>query len=155
MFRYLFSIFVLAVVSVLAKSPYEILGLDKNATDQEIKGAYRKLALKYHPDKNPDEDKDEAAEKFREVSEAKDTLLDKSKRANIDGSGDWFQTYDSSNFDIPTFQNLQEMFKDVEWESEEVLDEEPVVKKPKRGGKKDRKDKKGGQKGKGKGKKVL
>ena len=52
------------------KNYYEILGVSPNATQEEIKEAYRKLVLKYHPDKVPPEKKKEAEEKFKEISEA-------------------------------------------------------------------------------------
>lgn len=67
------------------KDYYEVLGVSKTATEDEIKKAYRKLAVKYHPDKNPGDK--EAEKKFQEISEAYDTLSDKSKRAAYDNYG--------------------------------------------------------------------
>ncbi|MEW6235779.1 MAG: molecular chaperone DnaJ [Candidatus Omnitrophota bacterium] len=64
---------------------YEVLGVSKNASQDEIKKAYRKLALKYHPDRNPD-DKD-AVEKFKEATEAYEVLGDDSKRRDYDQFG--------------------------------------------------------------------
>ncbi len=64
---------------------YEVLGVSKSATPEEIKKAYRQLALKYHPDRNPD-DKD-AEEKFKEAAEAYSVLSDENKRARYDRYG--------------------------------------------------------------------
>lgn len=64
---------------------YEVLGLQKGATEAEIKSAYRKLAKKYHPDLNPDNPEAEA--KFKEINEANDVLSDPDKRARYDQFG--------------------------------------------------------------------
>ena len=64
---------------------YEVLGLSKGATDDEIKKAYRKMAKQYHPDLHPDDPK--AAEKFKEVNEANDVLSDPQKRQRYDQFG--------------------------------------------------------------------
>jgi molecular chaperone DnaJ len=65
---------------------YEVLGVGRNASADEIKKAYRKLARKYHPDANPD-NKEEAEAKFKEISEAYVVLSDPEKRANYDRFG--------------------------------------------------------------------
>ena len=70
---------------------YEVLGVSKNATEDEIKKAYRKIAIQYHPDRNPGDK--EAEEKFKEAAEAYSVLSDKQKR----------QQYDQFGFDGPNF----------------------------------------------------
>src|SRR6266850_2425777 len=64
---------------------YEVLGVERGATDEEIKRAYRKLAVKFHPDKNPEDP--HAEEKFKELGEAYDALIDPNKRAAYDRFG--------------------------------------------------------------------
>ena len=72
------------------KDYYKILGVSKDASAQEIKKSYRKLALKYHPDKNPGNK--QAEEKFKEISEANEVLSDPGKRKKYDAIGsDWRQ----------------------------------------------------------------
>lgn len=72
------------------KCYYEVLGIAKSASEADIKKAYRKLAIKWHPDKNPN-DQEAAAEKFKEIGEAYEVLSDKKKR----------QQYDQFGFDGP------------------------------------------------------
>ena len=64
---------------------YEVLGIDKSASEKELKSAYRKLAKKYHPDANPGDKQSE--EKFKELSEAYDILKDPEKRKLYDKFG--------------------------------------------------------------------
>jgi curved DNA-binding protein len=70
----------------MASDYYAVLGLEKNAGADQIKKAYRKLALKYHPDKNPDDKK--AEERFKEISEAYAVLSDPEKKQQYDQYGD-------------------------------------------------------------------
>jgi molecular chaperone DnaJ len=67
------------------RDPYEILGVQREAQDEEIKRAYRKLAVKFHPDKNPGDS--QAEERFKELGEAYDILMDPEKRAAYDRYG--------------------------------------------------------------------
>jgi len=69
----------------MKKDFYEILGIDRGATDTEIKKAYRKKAIKYHPDKNPDDKS--AEEKFKKAAEAYEVLSDDNKKARYDQYG--------------------------------------------------------------------
>lgn len=99
---------------------YNILGVSKTASQDDIKKAYRKLALKWHPDKNPD-NKDEAERKFKELAEAYEVLSDKSKRDEYDRFGNDRMRYtgsSSSDFssDFPgftfTFRSPDEVFRE-------------------------------------------
>lgn len=95
---------------------YEILGVQRNASEKEIKAAYRKLARKYHPDVN--KDKPDAEERFKEVAEAFAVLSDSTKRTQYDRGGhkafgagfDPFAGADPGNFDIG-FGDLSDIFK--------------------------------------------
>src|SRR5438445_10131160 len=64
---------------------YEVLGVPRNASEEDVKKAYRKLARQYHPDRNPGDKQAEA--RFKEVQEAYDVLSDKEKRAQYDQFG--------------------------------------------------------------------
>jgi molecular chaperone DnaJ len=83
---------------------YEVLGVSRNGTEQEIKSAYRKMAMRYHPDKNPGDMK--AEEKFKEAAEAYSVLSDPGKRAAYDrfghqgvsGAGGGFSGFDPTIF---------------------------------------------------------
>lgn len=87
------------------KDYYKILGVNKNATEDEIKKAYRKLAIKYHPDRNPGDKK--AEEKFKEIAEAYDVLHDPDKRANYDNPQSSFQ---SPNFGDMNMDDILHQF---------------------------------------------
>ena len=90
------------------KDYYKILGVDKGASNEEIKKAYRKLAKKYHPDLNPNDEK--AQEKFKDINEAYEVLGDEKKRKKYDtfGSSSSFtngQNFDPSHFGFENFGN--------------------------------------------------
>ncbi len=85
---------------------YEVLGVSKTASDQEIKSAYRKLAMKYHPDRNPDNK--EAEEAFKECSQAYEVLSDADKRARYDRFG--HQGLHGGGQDYHNFSNINDIF---------------------------------------------
>jgi molecular chaperone DnaJ len=81
---------------------YEVLGVSRGASDQEIKSAYRRLALQHHPDRNPDR-KEEAEERFKEITEAYSVLADTDKRAAYDRFG--FAGVGSAGAGAPDFSS--------------------------------------------------
>ncbi|MDO9516346.1 MAG: DnaJ C-terminal domain-containing protein [Syntrophales bacterium] len=96
----------------MAENYYKVLGVDKKTSDDEIKKAYRKLALKYHPDKNPDDKT--AEEQFKKISEAYAVLGDSEKRKQYDSFGS--QEAFNRNFsqeDIFRGFDLNEILKDL------------------------------------------
>ncbi|MEM4662553.1 MAG: molecular chaperone DnaJ [Candidatus Diapherotrites archaeon] len=91
------------------KDYYEILGVSRDASDEEIKRAFRQLARKYHPDVNPGNK--EAEEKFKEINEAYQVLSDPQKRAQYDQFGESaFRPEDFANYRWPDFEELLKDF---------------------------------------------
>lgn len=111
------------------KDYYKRLGVERNATKEEIKKAYKKLAMKYHPDRAPEEKKKEYEEKFKEISEAASVLGDDKKRQQFDqfgsssfsggsgAGGAGFEGYDFSDimsqFRSGSFGNFDDLFEQV------------------------------------------
>jgi curved DNA-binding protein len=109
------------------KDYYQILGVDRKASTDEIRSAYRKLAMKYHPDKNPGDKK--AEDKFKEINEAYQVLSDEQKRAHYDRLGsaysnfrttggrpgdfqwdDWFQQQQQQGGGRGAYGNMDDLF---------------------------------------------
>jgi curved DNA-binding protein len=89
------------------KDYYQALGVNRNASAEEIKKAYRKLALKYHPDRNPDDKTSE--DKFKDINEAYQVLSDPTKRQRYDQLGDSYSQWQSTGGTSDSF-NWQEWF---------------------------------------------
>ncbi|MCH5202104.1 MAG: DnaJ domain-containing protein [Oscillospiraceae bacterium] len=99
----------------MVTNPYEVLGVSSDATDEQVKAAYRELAKKYHPDKFADSPlKDVADEKMKEINEAYDMIVDMRKNGNTGSgyngysgySGQSYQNYASQN---PVFQRVRSL----------------------------------------------
>ena len=105
------------------KDYYSILGVNKNATGDQIKKTFRKLALKYHPDRNPGDKKAEA--RFKEISEAYEVLSDPEKRQKYDQFGQYWQqvgtggwsgaspNVDFGGFDFSQYGNFEEFINEL------------------------------------------
>jgi len=98
---------------------YEVLGVKKGASAEELKKAYRKLAVKYHPDKNPGDK--QAEERFKEINEAYAVLSDPKKKEQFDrfGSNTFHQQY--SQEDIFRGFNVDDMFKDQGFGTDDIF----------------------------------
>jgi molecular chaperone DnaJ len=90
---------------------YEVLGVQKTVAQEEIKRAYRKLAVKFHPDKNPDDA--HAEEKFKELGEAYDVLMDDEKRAAYDRYGHAAFAQGGGGFGRSGFHDPFDIFREV------------------------------------------
>ena len=88
------------------KDYYDVLGVSKSASKDELKKSYRKLAMKYHPDRNPDDS--EASEKFKELSEAYEILSDDQKRQAYDNFG-----HEGVNSSFNSSQGAADAFSDI------------------------------------------
>src|SRR5438105_3412172 len=99
-------------MSVTKRDYYEILGVSRDCDDQVLKGAYRKLALQYHPDRNPGDHA--AEEKFKEAAEAYSVLSDPQKRSAYDRFGhQGVAAAAGSPFDGAGFPDLSDILSDV------------------------------------------
>src|SRR5689334_14786682 len=90
---------------------YEILGINKDASDEDIKKAYRKLAMKHHPDRNPDHK--DAEEKFKEAKEAYEVLSEPDKRRAYDAYGHAGVNPQMGGAGDPGFGGFAEAFGDI------------------------------------------
>jgi len=94
----------------MKKDYYDILHISRNATDEDIKKAYRRLALQHHPDRNPGTDNKDSEERFKEISEAYAVLSDPEKRMRYDQFG---TIDDGMFFDFGFRKNFDDIFSDL------------------------------------------
>ena len=88
---------------------YEILGVNRNASKDDLKKAYRKLAMEHHPDRNPNNK--EAEEKFKEAAEAYEVLSNDDKKARYDRFG--HEGMRSSGYSSPGFTDINDIFSQI------------------------------------------
>lgn len=104
-------------MATVKRDYYEVLGVSKDATDAQIKKAFRTLAMKYHPDVNKSPD---AEEKFKEINQAYSVLIDKDKRrlydqfghGAVDGTGNYAQNESTNDETASNYQNYDDVFND-------------------------------------------
>ena len=94
---------------------YKILGIERDASQENIKKAYRKLALKYHPDRNPEDPDSER--RFKEISESYSILSDEEKRRNYDNPGD-INSQQFSGFNSSNFHGFEDIFSGIPFAEE-------------------------------------
>ena len=97
------------MIDVMDRDYYEVLSISRSASDNEIKKAYRKLAMKYHPDRNPDDK--EAEESFKQATEAYEVLSDGQKRQIYDAYG--HEGLKSRGYQGPDFEDIFSSFGDI------------------------------------------
>ena len=107
------------------RDPYEVLGVSKNASDEEIKNAYRALARKYHPDNYVDNPlSDLASEKMKEINDAYDAIVNMRKGGSSSGSSKGSSSQGSSN---PTYAHIRSLISNnMLDEAQRMLDEFPT-----------------------------
>ena len=101
----------MALATEAKRDYYEVLGVGRSASEQEIKSAYRKLAMQYHPDRNPGDS--QAEMKFKEATEAYSILMDGEKRSRYDRFGHQGVGTAGAGFEGFPFQDLQDIFGDL------------------------------------------